>query len=125
MNIIFRFCIFVNMEIGTKIKKVRELKNFTQGHMAELLGVSQSSYSRYESPDSDLSISQLNEIANIFDMKAEDILAFDEKYVLNNYGEIKGHQLANIYNSFPEKLEKLYEDKIQLLEDKIKYLEGK
>lgn len=111
------------MEIGTKIKKVRELKNLTQGYMSEKLGVSQSTYSRYESIDSDLSLSQLNEIANIFEMRAEDILAFDEKYVLNNYGEIQGHQIG--VNNFPAEMKRLYEDKIRLLEDKIKYLEGK
>ena len=109
------------MEIGIKIKKVRELKNLTQGYMAEKLNVSQSTYSRFESPQSDLTISQLNEIASIFDMKTEDLITFDEKYILNNYGEIKGHQIG--VNNFPVEIKSLYEDKIKLLEDKIEYLQ--
>jgi hypothetical protein len=55
-------------------------------------------------------------------MRVEDLVCFDERFVLNNFGSIDGNQLANIQNYFPEKLEKLYEDKIKLLEDKIQYL---
>lgn len=113
------------MEIGIKIKKVRELRNYTQDYMAEKLNVSQSTYSRFEKDEGDLTISQLHKIAEVLDVKVNDLIAFDDKYVLNNYGEIKENQYGNIQNYFPEKLEKLYEDKIKLLEDKIKYLENK
>ena len=34
-------------ELGTKIRKVRELKNLTQDYMAEQLNMSQSMYSKY------------------------------------------------------------------------------
>ncbi len=55
----------------------------------------------------------------IFGMRIEDLISFDEKYVLNNYGEIKGNQIG--LNNFPAELKNLYEDKIKLLEDKISY----
>ncbi len=34
--------------IGTKAKKLRELRDFNQTEMADLLGVAQSTYCRYE-----------------------------------------------------------------------------
>lgn len=112
------------MEIGTKIKKVRELKNLTQDYMSKELGVSQSTYSRFESPESDLTISQLNEIASLFGMKAEDIITFDEKYIFNNYGTANDKSFS-VINEVSSKERELYEKTIALLEDKIKYLESK
>jgi transcriptional regulator with XRE-family HTH domain len=115
------------MDVGSKIKKVRELKNFTQEHMAQRLNVSQSTYSRFEKKnDYDLTISQLHNIADEFGIKTEELLTFDEKIIFNNYGEIKdSHQFGGnkIENHFPEKLQQLYEDKIKLLEEKVAWLE--
>jgi transcriptional regulator with XRE-family HTH domain len=112
------------MEIGTKIKKVRELKNYTQEYMAQRLNVSQSTYSRYEKEDNDITVALLNEISEIFGMKIEDLLSFDEKVVFNNYASNQANQ-AYIINVISEKEREMYEKTIKLLEDKIKYLEGK
>ncbi len=111
------------MEIGTKIKKVRELRNYTQEYMADRLNISQSTYSRFEKDDSDLTLSQLNKIAEVLEVKPNDLISFDEKYVFNNYGEIKENQYGNIQNQFPIEMKKLYENNIKLLEDKIHRLE--
>jgi transcriptional regulator with XRE-family HTH domain len=42
------------LRIGQKIKKLRELKNLTQEHMAEVIGLSQSAYSRIELGDTEV-----------------------------------------------------------------------
>ena len=89
--------------------------------MAELLDISQQSYSNIESDKIDVPFSKIQNIAEIFNMRIEDLISFDEKYVLNNYGEIKGNQIG--LNNFPSELKSLYEDKIKLLEDKINYLQ--
>jgi transcriptional regulator with XRE-family HTH domain len=112
------------MEIGTKIKKVRELKNYTQEYMAQKLNVSQSTYSRYEKEDGDITIALLNEISEIFGMKVEDLLSFDEKVVFNNYASNQANQ-AYVINVISEKERELYEKTIKLLEEKIKFLESK
>ncbi len=112
------------MEIGTKIKKIREYKNFTQEHMAEQLGISQSTYSRFEKDDSDLTISQIHQIAELLDVKVEDLINVKEQLVINNYESTITHQ-AHLINVISEKERELYEKTIKLLEDKIKYLEGK
>ena len=111
------------MEVGNKIKKIRELKNFTQEYMAEQLHVSQSTYSRFEKDDSDITISQLESISKILDVKIEDLLNFNDKLVFNNYSSNNANQ-AHIINQYMSDNErKLYEDKIKLLEDKVELLE--
>jgi transcriptional regulator with XRE-family HTH domain len=69
--------------VGTKVKKLRELRNFTQSYMAERLGIAQSSYSTIESGESDITLSRLDEISKILGMRLEDVMAFDEKMVFN------------------------------------------
>ncbi len=105
--------------IGQKIKKLREIKGYKQEYMAEKLDISQQSYSNIESGKIDVPFSKIENIAEIFGMRIEDLISFDEKYVLNNYGEIKGNQIG--LNNFPSELKNLYDDKIKLLEDKINY----
>ncbi|MFN8437069.1 MAG: helix-turn-helix transcriptional regulator [Cytophagales bacterium] len=110
------------MKVGGKIKKIRELRNFTQEYMAEKLNISQSTYSRFEKNDYDITVSQLNNIAEQLGVSTEELLNFNEKTIFNNYGN--QYQVAQkIENHGIEEIKKLYEDKIQLLEDKIRLLE--
>ena len=110
------------MDIGVKIKKIRELKNYTQEYMADKLGVSQATYSRMEKEDGYLTVLQLQKVSEILGVKVEDLINFTERYIFNNYESNKANQGYNVIN-FSENEKKLYEDKIRLLEDKISYLE--
>jgi transcriptional regulator with XRE-family HTH domain len=109
------------MDIGNKIKKLREIKGLKQEFMAEQLNISQQSYSNIENGKIDVPFSKLETIAEVLGIKIEDLISFDEKFILNNYGEIKGNQIGQ--NLFPQEIKQLYEDKIKLLEDKISLLE--
>jgi len=111
------------MEIGNKIKKVRELKNYTQEYMAERLGITQSGYSRYEKEDGDLTISQLDKISEIFQMKLEDLISFDEKFIFNNYGTSHDKSFSVNYSNINDKERELYDKTIKLLEDQIVILQ--
>jgi len=102
-------------------KKTLSTFAFKQEYMAERLGITQQSYSKLESDKTDVPFSKIEQLAEIFEIKPEDLVAFDSQYVFNNFGENKGHQIA--YNNFPEQLKQLYEDKIKLLEDKVRYQE--
>jgi transcriptional regulator with XRE-family HTH domain len=70
-------------QIGQKIKKIRELKNYTQKHLADGLGLSQSAYSKIEMGESEISFSRLEKIAEIFEMKPEELITFDDNTVFN------------------------------------------
>ena len=68
-------------EINLKIKQLREVKSYTQEYMAEKLNVSNSTYSRIETGQQDITISRLAEIANILDVEAWELLAPNWKSV--------------------------------------------
>lgn len=110
--------------LGNKIRKIRELKNIPPKDIADKLDMSPQNYLKIERDEVNLSVDRLIQISEIFGMKVEEVLTFDERNVFNNYGEIKGGQNgASVTVNFPEEMKKLYEDKIRLLEEKIKWLE--
>lgn len=44
------------MTVGSNIKKLRELKNFTQQYMADSLNMSDGGYSKIERDETDISV---------------------------------------------------------------------
>ena len=56
------------MNISDNIKKVRELRNFSQEYVAQELGISQSSYARIESGEVIPKVDRLQRIAEILDV---------------------------------------------------------
>jgi transcriptional regulator with XRE-family HTH domain len=77
------------MKVGQQIKKMRELRNFTQDFVAEQVGISQAAYSDIEKDKTDVSLSRLSQIAKVLDVTLADIIAFDEKRVILNIQENK------------------------------------
>lgn len=112
------------MKLGNKIKKLREMLNFTQEHVAGELEISQSAYSRKESGDTEITFQELEKIATLFKVDVVDIIKFDESVVFHTTLHDNSQYVA--YNSTinnDSKLAQLQEDKIKLLEDKIKMQE--
>jgi transcriptional regulator with XRE-family HTH domain len=112
------------MHIGQKIKKLRELKNLTQTHMAEELGLTQSAYSKLEMGETEVPFSRLEKIAGVFGMKPEDIIAFNESMVFNVMHNQTGQGFVVNNNNITESERKLYEDQITLLKDEINHLKA-
>ena len=111
---------------GNKIKKVRELRSFTQEYMADKLGLSQSNYARIENNEVKLSEERLEKIAAILETTVDAIKGFDENIIINiTNGQHSLNGQNSVVNNYQidSIIQKLYEDKIILLEDKIKYLE--
>jgi transcriptional regulator with XRE-family HTH domain len=112
--------------IGTKIKKIREIKDIPAKHMADVLDLSLAGYLKIERNEVDVNIEKLAKMAEALGMKPEDVMAFDEKVVFNhstlhscatlNYGHIN--------YQFPDELKQLYLDKIALMAEKIRFLEA-
>ncbi|MEX2596650.1 MAG: helix-turn-helix transcriptional regulator [Salibacteraceae bacterium] len=69
--------------LGYKIKKIRELKNLTQGFMSDELGISQAAYSKIERGETEISFENVERIANILGMSLNDLIAFDEQVIFN------------------------------------------
>lgn len=71
------------MSIGNNIKKLRELKNYTQAYMAERLNMSVPGYSKIENDKTDITISKINTIADVLEVDVNSILNFDSKNIFN------------------------------------------
>lgn len=92
------------MQVGQRIRKLRELRNLKQSYMAEALGTTQQTYSRYESGEVEMSVSRLIDIAKILDIRPEEIFMFDEKAMFNyNYWTVK-ESATEIKQHFNEEL---------------------
>src|SRR5690554_4847399 len=103
--------------IEEKIKNFRELKNFTQEYMAEKLGISQAAYSKIESGATKLSYSKIVDIAKVFEVQVEELLAFDSQKHFNSFNNVKGSNNGSVTINVEEgDIKTLYEDKIRLLE---------
>ena len=71
------------MPIGTKIKQLRELRNYTQAHMAHSLQMSLNGYGRLERDEVDMTLQRLERIAKLLGVDLLQILCFDENRVFN------------------------------------------
>ncbi|MCT4583123.1 MAG: helix-turn-helix domain-containing protein [Flavobacteriales bacterium] len=73
------------MSIGRTIKQLRELRDYTQAYMAKELGISVSGYGKIERDETDITLSRLQQIANVLETQIDSILDFESKNVFNQY----------------------------------------
>ena len=92
----------MNTQIGTRIKRVREGKNYTQEYMSGKLNISQNTYSKIESGGIKLTTDRLNEISKILEVPVENLLKedlqtfnFTNSHVEKFYGYIENLQEEN------------------------------
>lgn len=73
------------MSIGNNIKKMRELKNYTQAYMASQLDLSIGGYGKIERDETDVTLSRLNEIAKVLGTSLATLLEFNTSNIFNHY----------------------------------------
>lgn len=91
------------MNIGEKIKKVRQLKGYKQDYMADRLQISQKQYSLYENDDSNLEWKTIEKIAKVLEIDTVKLVGFDETQIFNNC-----NQSGNIFSSTLYNIDKDY-----------------
>lgn len=119
--------------LGQKIKKLRELKNYTQKYMASQLHMTQGNYARIESGEIHISNERLERIAEILECSPENIKALNVNTLFS--GQQLGKDNASTVSEEDQKnspiryiispeLKALYEDRISLLMDYIEELKA-
>ena len=91
------------MNVGKSIKQLRELRDYTQSYVASQLGISVSGYGKIERDETDITLSRLNQIAEVLETKVESILDFNSTQVFNQYnnktamanGVVQNQQIVN------------------------------
>ncbi|NMR33831.1 helix-turn-helix transcriptional regulator [Chryseobacterium aquaticum] len=112
------------MTLGDKLKKARIGKNLTQEYLAEVLNVSQKTYSNFENDKSKPAFAQVEDIAKALDVSVLDFLSGDGMSF--NYDNTHGGNNGFIYqNQLPEKLIEQYEERIKELKEQVGYWKNK
>ena len=71
------------MKIGDNIKKLRELRNYTQEYMAGGLDMSINGYGKIERDEVEITLTKLEKIAALLEVSVNQILQFDSISILN------------------------------------------
>ena len=74
------------MPIHEKIKFVRQLKGWSQEAIAEKLHISLNAYGNIERGDSDVKLSRLEQIAQLFNVTLAELLNINEQHFINQAG---------------------------------------
>ena len=111
-----------DLKIGHKIKKLRELKNLTQEHMAKSIGISQGAYSRMELGETEITYTKLEKISEELGMKPEEVIAFNESLVFNVMNNQTGNGLVINNNQLSDTEKNSFEQQILLLKEENSYL---
>ena len=90
------------MDIGLNIKKIRELKGYSQDYMANQLAISQRQFSRIEKNEVDLNLSRLNDISKLLEVTPSQILGFDEKFIFQNCEQASAITTNQNYYAFSQ-----------------------
>jgi transcriptional regulator with XRE-family HTH domain len=91
--------------IGEKIRKLRDLRGFSQESVAKDLGIEQGGYSKIEAGKTELTYSRLEEIAKILKTTVGEVVNFDEERILSNYyNSGKDNMTVNNGNIYHDKI---------------------
>ena len=114
------------MHIGTKVRKLRELKGYSQEYVASQLNMVQTNYSKIERCETKgLLVERLVEIAKVLEVDPATILNFDDKQVLNNTSNNQGGGYSGNIMYVKESFERertQYEARIQELKEESTFL---
>ena len=89
------------MSVHEKIRLVREAKGLTQEQVAEKLQMSPNAYGDIERGDSDVKLSKLEKIAELFELQLSELVDLSEKGTLNvNFALQRNnkHHQNNVYD---------------------------
>jgi len=113
------------MQIGSKLKKLRENKRISQQEIANFLDISQKTYSNIESDKSKPSLTQLSKLSEFLDFDLLELLQ-EQGIVFNQKNnKFNDNSAGIVMNNLPEKLITQYEARIKELQEIIGLLKEK
>ena len=105
-----------NQELGENVRKIRELKGFSQQNLADEIKVDQKTISRIEKGELSPKFETLVAISKALAVSLSQLLSFNENLIFNNYNQYQQGGNYNAYlNTEIDKVEELYK---QLLKEK-------
>lgn len=113
------------LNVASKIKKIREIKGFSQDYVATKLEVTQNTYSKIERGETSLTIEKLSAICKVLEIDFNTLFNFDENLIFNNCTQTGnfGNNNTLVLNTI-EKLQDVYDRLIQSKDEEISTLKG-
>lgn len=113
----------MELKIGENIRKIRELKGYSQEYMANKLKISQRAFSHIENNNNKIDAERLKSIAEILEVNVLDILAFNDKALFTNMHFTQSSiGMFNTVHLGETKLNEIQEARIKELQDEVKHL---
>lgn len=110
------------MKLELRLKEKRDIKRLSQQEVADILNISQRTYSNYESNKTEPSLYQLSVLAKILDFDLLELIV-EQGFILKNY---KNNDIGNnIYNTGLSELITLIEKSLSKQQEFIKILKEK
>ena len=72
------------MSLGTKLKQLRQNRNWSQADVAYKLDVSQPAYNKWETDQTKPSLDKLGKIAETFEIEIQDLFANEGNVIISN-----------------------------------------
>ncbi len=108
-------------KIGENIRKIRELKGFSQDYMAKKLNISQKAYSNIETGNRKIDKEVIENVSSVFDIDPLKLITFDEKILFENCSY---SGFLNTINGLSDKERASYEAHILSLQNENEKLWG-
>jgi transcriptional regulator with XRE-family HTH domain len=109
----------IKLNLGNKIKMLREIKGFSQEAIALEIGLSQQAFQKIESGASKISIERANKIAKSLELDLESLLNFQPSNYLNNCTQ---SGIINTNHLSSEGVIEKYEKQVNFLRKEIEFL---
>jgi transcriptional regulator with XRE-family HTH domain len=108
-------------KIGNRIRKIREIKGYTQEYMSAKMEISQRTYSKIENNDIKLDWDRIQSISKILEVDPLQLVSFDETLIFENCTQSGKFEVFN-NNHFPSELKAVYEQRIEELKQEVCFL---
>ncbi|WP_222166267.1 helix-turn-helix transcriptional regulator [Edaphocola aurantiacus] len=112
--------------LGNKIRMLREVHNYTQDYIADVIEVSHNTYSQMEKGVGQFTIERIEKIAGFYKMDVADLLNMNDQNIMQHFTNSNGicsSENFTINNGLLAEEKQLYKDTIKRLEDQNQRLE--
>lgn len=110
----------IKVNLGNKIKFLRELRGISQEAVALEIGISQQAFQQIESGKTKINLNRADEIARSLGIDVESLLTFQPANILNNCTQ---SGVMSTYNFISDKLIVLLEGQNRAFKEQIEFLQ--
>lgn len=109
----------IREKLAVKLRMLREMNNYTQEYVAQVLDISPNTYSLLEKGQSAITISRMEKLASLYHLDLGDLLRLNDQNIFHQITHSSGicSENVNIHNTgLAEEERKLYKETIARLE---------